>query len=1537
MKSLVKRVLGSKPVMGFSLLGLLIVGTLFYSRTVHNTSAATIPEPYSVVVVAGQSNAQGVGGLASQIVPALGSHPADAATLMMYSESDEQVNQAWTESSSSSLVPLTSLQLNSYFGPEISLARKLWDQGRRNMVVLKVTYGGQRLASVTAPATGAVSDWNVNSSNESYDKLISRYNDMRNIMLANGDMFTVDGLYWMQGESDAAKGESQVAYENNLNDLISSLKSDIGMHPGAQTALAKISTKYCTDNPWSLVFSAGCPIEFCFVPQQPCSNLPTALAGNTNVRAALQAVADADPSVSIVETEDLPRTSVDWVHITSPGQITLGNRFADATKQFLPQRVEGSSDYDGDGVLNIDEDTNGNGNLGDDDSDSDGIPNYQDSINGPGGGPVSNFGSVTKIASDNATGSTTSTSRDSLVDWVVSYANDTTGMLNVRIDDSIIGNHKYVSNSLVVPGGHDKQFSINNGGSFGSSDTGVATTNLRSEKQFISSPATGETEALPQPLANTITTVGGDPFAPIVYKGKLINLHHHSNAFLNQNAIDCLIASTGAACSVPGVTFPNYISSQIGPIGSGVRDLNTTTMYREFIDDGTYGNEDNMYFSATAPNFVTPALSTAGVACVNVVTFQNCGYTVLGTGAQFAQKGDSPSNSTIEGIERNGSRLYSVAGDGLVHCFDMATDASCVGQPYSTGWSPWVATQHTQGMAMPHIMSGSKMFVSVNYAYKCQTGYYFDFGTFSFQPNCTDFNKQTRTYCFDTAINAVCVGWPNPFYTTAGSNNAPDVDSGAIMGLFEQKNTSGTTTGICAVGQVQSGFSLSPINYCYDISTGAPSGFPANLKNFLPSVASPYTQALHLGTKLYIGYIEPGAFIANSGTGTFVVCYDFTIQDQCTNFGNIPAGPSPRVATFPSVKSTRSGIYAIREYDGCLWAAGDDNISGSVWSFDPDTGQFPCATASVQENESIVPADYYCDGATNNISGWGSVRLVRGDVSDYSKILVTVLDASGNPISGYTDIDVLTLGGNVTTPGSLDISALSYLTHQSLSYKVTAKVNPAADPWIVPSNSPYFQMTYVGNDPQICYQTRVDDECDITAPLQNDAEIRMTNSTNQVNTSNGSASLSVDYAVGERCVPDVSVAKDDSQTVVYPNQTLTYVITVQNNSSNDPQSTANGVVISDTLPANTTFISASDGGMESAGVVTWPAVTIAGGASVTRTVQLSLNQDIPLANNVVNLALADLANDPTPGDNSSTDTDTLGLSASLGDKVWLDSDRDGIQDVGENGLPNVTVELLKGGVVVGTDTTDSSGNYLFESLEPSNDYQVRIVVPLGYQVSPKDQGSIDSVDSDIDVTTFTSGITTLDSGEDDMSWDAGLNMIPATIGNVVWEDLNNNGVRDSGEPGIAGVEVTLLKDGVAIATQTTNTLGEFVFTDVEPGTGYALRFGRPSGYDPTTNNAGSNNGIDSDIDPNSYTTELIDLAAGQSDLSWFAGFVKTASVVNPTTGGGSNSTGLTGLVKTGVGVSAGFSSLVLLVLAKRAFSERKSAAFVKNKQYYRIK
>jgi uncharacterized repeat protein (TIGR01451 family) len=76
----------------------------------------------------------------------------------------------------------------------------------------------------------------------------------------------------------------------------------------------------------------------------------------------------------------------------------------------------------------------------------------------------------------------------------------------------------------------------------------------------------------------------------------------------------------------------------------------------------------------------------------------------------------------------------------------------------------------------------------------------------------------------------------------------------------------------------------------------------------------------------------------------------------------------------------------------------------------------------------------------------------------------------------------------------------------------------------------------------------------------------------------------------------------DNLTETQPGLTVTYQLAASNNGLQD----ATGVVISDTLPPAITFLSASDGGSEVDGILTWPALTLAVGESVTRTITVQV-------------------------------------------------------------------------------------------------------------------------------------------------------------------------------------------------------------------------------------------------------------------------------------------------------------------------------------------
>ena len=116
----------------------------------------------------------------------------------------------------------------------------------------------------------------------------------------------------------------------------------------------------------------------------------------------------------------------------------------------------------------------------------------------------------------------------------------------------------------------------------------------------------------------------------------------------------------------------------------------------------------------------------------------------------------------------------------------------------------------------------------------------------------------------------------------------------------------------------------------------------------------------------------------------------------------------------------------------------------------------------------------------------------------------------------------------------------------------------------------------------------------------------------------------------------------------------------------------------------------------------------------------------------------------------------------LGDLVWDDLNGDGIQDNGEPGLANVTVNLLDNvGGFISSDLTDASGNFLFGGLTDGGQYELEFVLLPGYAFSPLNAGGNPLLDSDANLVTGRTGLITLAS--DDYSWDAGMVPEPASL------------------------------------------------------------------------------------------------------------------------------------------------------------------------------
>ena len=120
--------------------------------------------------------------------------------------------------------------------------------------------------------------------------------------------------------------------------------------------------------------------------------------------------------------------------------------------------------------------------------------------------------------------------------------------------------------------------------------------------------------------------------------------------------------------------------------------------------------------------------------------------------------------------------------------------------------------------------------------------------------------------------------------------------------------------------------------------------------------------------------------------------------------------------------------------------------------------------------------------------------------------------------------------------------------------------------------------------------------------------------------------------------------------------------------------------------------------------------------------------------------------------------------ACLGDYVWLDTNRNGIQEGAETGVSGVRVELFKlvdgNWASQGGRATDDNERYLFCDLLPGS-YYVHFYLPANYLFTLRDQGGDDTKDSDANTATGNTAVITILAGDNQLQWDAGLYQPPA--------------------------------------------------------------------------------------------------------------------------------------------------------------------------------
>ena len=248
---------------------------------------------------------------------------------------------------------------------------------------------------------------------------------------------------------------------------------------------------------------------------------------------------------------------------------------------------------------------------------------------------------------------------------------------------------------------------------------------------------------------------------------------------------------------------------------------------------------------------------------------------------------------------------------------------------------------------------------------------------------------------------------------------------------------------------------------------------------------------------------------------------------------------------------------------------------------------------------------------------------------------------------------------------------------------------------------------------------------------------------------------------------------------------------------------------------------------------------------------------------------------------------------SIGNRVWSDTNNDGLVQPDEPGVANITMHLLRDGVDTGvTARTDASGAYIFIGHPASDGYQVCFDVPAGYAGSnaqgsagiggtdsfaPDPNNYLDNDDNGRTVGSQQCSGYIIVNGQLPFNPRVDFGLVPIaaggggggtgggggaggrfSLGNRVWNDANNNGLVESGEAGVANVTLHLLRDDVDTGmTTTTDATGAYQFAGLAASDGYQVCFDLPSGF-VGSNGQGQATSDRTDLsgaDPNNYVDD----------------------------------------------------------------------------------
>ena len=253
-------------------------------------------------------------------------------------------------------------------------------------------------------------------------------------------------------------------------------------------------------------------------------------------------------------------------------------------------------------------------------------------------------------------------------------------------------------------------------------------------------------------------------------------------------------------------------------------------------------------------------------------------------------------------------------------------------------------------------------------------------------------------------------------------------------------------------------------------------------------------------------------------------------------------------------------------------------------------------------------------------------------------------------------------------------------------------------------------------------------------------------------------------------------------------------------------------------------------------------------------------------------------------------------SASLAGSVYQDLDLNGSPGFADVRLQNVRI-TLSGTTASGANVcsiiascmrdTDVDGNFSFTGLPASNNagYLLSQTQPVDFSDAVNSVGSAGGVAASSAGNSQFSGIV-LSAGQDATNYLFGEKT--GSISGYAYYDANNNGIKDAGESGIAGVVITLSGSAASGAAPcsscqvTTTSDGSYTLSGLRNANpaGYTLTETQPSAYMDGKSSKGSLNAVScaTCVDSVANVISAIPFVASQTALAFNFGEVLAATI-----------------------------------------------------------